>query len=88
MDFIFINNVTMDKLAEEIFEEQFSDEVFGVSMRYKIRKAMQAYHEAKLKEELTDFYLWFFQKDKDSPYRVNFEKDVDEYLKQRKDDKG
>ena len=37
------------------------------------------YHKEKLREELTDFYLWL--KDKDSSWRKNYEMDVDEYLK-------
>ena len=39
------------------------------------------YHKEKLREELTDFYLWLKDKDKDSSWRKNYEMDVDEYLK-------
>lgn len=66
-----------DKLAEDVFAQYIGNDTYRMNIKKKhIIEAMQAYHEAKLKEELISFcnYLWTDNNDA---------KLVDEYLKQR-----
>lgn len=73
-----------DKLAEEILSRHYS-KILANHSKYRTSKdaieAMQAYHEAKLKEELTLFENW--RKDTMPRTFASTEYVINEYIKQR-----
>lgn len=71
----------MEKTAEEILEN-YCEPDSGWLNKELIIKAMQAYHEAKLKEELIDYELYIGTEETDA---IRW---VEKYLKHRNNDKA
>ena len=71
----------MDKLAEEILDNTTYGSMYEIMEREELIKAMQQYHEAKLKEELPKELFKFFSVL--HPNNENGEYIVDTYMERK-----